>query len=46
MADSIRGDTASTQTLSIGSSQTSAIDFAGDTDWWKVSLQAGFSYQV
>ena len=46
MADSIRGDTASSQTLSIGSSQTSAIDFAGDTDWWKVSLQAGFSYQV
>jgi hypothetical protein len=32
--------------LEIGTSQTGAIDSIGDTDWWKVNLVYGFTYQV
>jgi hypothetical protein len=46
MADTILGNANSTQVLPIGNSQTAAIDFAGDADWWKVTLNAGFGYQV
>ena len=46
MADSIPGNITSTQTLDIGASATSTIDFLGDTDWWKVSLVYGYSYQI
>ena len=46
MADSIPGNTTSTKTLEIGASDTSSIDFFGDTDWWKVNLVYGYRYQV
>jgi subtilisin family serine protease len=46
MADSIPGNTTSTKTLEIDTSDTSSIDFLGDTDWWKVNLVYGFRYQV
>ena len=46
MADSIPGNSSSLTTLKVGASATSAIDFWGDTDWWKVDLIYGFSYQV
>jgi len=46
MADTILGSTSSTQVLAIGTSASSAIDFVGDTDWWKVNLVYGYRYQV
>ncbi len=46
MADTIPGNTTSTQTLSIGTSGYGAIDFYGDADWWKVNLLYGYRYQV
>ncbi|MEI7815979.1 MAG: S8 family serine peptidase [Desulfuromonadales bacterium] len=46
MADTIPGNTTSTQSLPIGTSASSAIEFIGDTDWWKVNLTYGFGYQI
>ncbi|MCV2422134.1 S8 family serine peptidase [Paucibacter sp. DJ2R-2] len=46
MADTIPGDTTSTQQLGIGASATSAIDFVGDVDWWRMSLTKGYQYQL
>ena len=46
MADTIPGNTTSTQSLPIGTSASSAIDFVGDTDWWRVDLVYGYRYQV
>ena len=46
MADTIPGSTASTQTLAIGDTASSIIDYVGDTDWWKVYLVQGYQYQV
>jgi len=46
MADTILGNANSTRVLPIGNTQTGTIDFAGDADWWKVTLNAGFGYQV
>jgi len=46
MADTILGNSTSTQALPIGESRTGAIDFAGDTDWRKVTLNAGFGFQA
>jgi subtilisin-like proprotein convertase family protein len=46
MADTIPGNTTSTQTLTIGASAFSAIDFLGDADWWKATLTYGYQYQV
>jgi hypothetical protein len=46
MSDTILGNVNSTQTLLIGLSGTSAIDYFGDTDWWKVDLSFGYTYQV
>ena len=46
MADSIPGNTTSTKTLEIDTSDTSSIDFLGDTDWWKINLVYGYSYQI
>ena len=45
-SDTIPGNITSTQTLAIGSTAYSAIDFYGDTDWWKVGLTYGYAYQV
>ena len=46
MADTIPGNTTSTQSLAIGTSAFNAIDYLGDTDWWKVYLTYGYQYQV
>ncbi len=46
MADTIPGNTSSFQILSVDTSASSAIDFAGDTDWWRVSLVGGYGYRV
>jgi Ca2+-binding RTX toxin-like protein/methionine-rich copper-binding protein CopC len=35
-----------TATLGVGGTQSSAIDTAGDTDWFRVSLTAGTTYQI
>ena len=45
-ADTIPGNTSSLQTLAIGTSATSAIDFAGDTDWWRATMLTGYGYQI
>ncbi|MBI4204752.1 MAG: S8 family serine peptidase [Betaproteobacteria bacterium] len=44
MADLIGSSPDTSGTLAIDSSQTSAIDFLGDTDWFSVSLIAGTTY--
>ena len=47
MSDLIAGDTSTTYTLAIGaSSSLGAIEFLGDTDWWRVNLVLGYQYQV
>ena len=46
MADTIPGNTSSFQILSVDTSASSAIDFAGDADWWRVSLATGYGYSV
>lgn len=46
MADTIPGDSTSITTLEINTSATSAIDYFGDSDWWRVSLSAGFGYWI
>ena len=42
--DTIRRDVNTTATLSIGQTVKSALDVAGDSDWFKVSLKAGLDY--
>jgi subtilisin-like proprotein convertase family protein/subtilisin family serine protease len=44
MADSIGSSPGTSAALAPDSSYTSALDFAGDTDWFAVSLVAGASY--
>ena len=46
MADMIPGNTSSSQLLAVDSSASSAIDFAGDVDWWRVTLASGWGYRV
>ena len=46
MADTVPGNTSTTQTLNIGASASSAIDLAGDADWWRVSLLQGWGYRI
>jgi subtilisin family serine protease len=46
MADTIPGNNSSTQPLALGSTVSSAIDFYGDTDWWRVNLSLGYQYQI
>ncbi|MBI4798648.1 MAG: S8 family serine peptidase [Desulfarculus sp.] len=43
--DDYAGDTSTPTTLATGGSLTGNIERAGDRDWFRVSLQAGFSYQ-
>lgn len=42
--DTIPGSTATTAVLTPGSFQTSAIDSAGDSDWFSITLTAGQTY--
>ena len=44
MADTIPGDTSSTEILPIGGSAGSAIDDAADSDWFAITLTAGTTY--
>jgi len=46
VADTVPGNTSTTQTLNIGASASSAIDLAGDADWWRVSLLQGWGYRI
>lgn len=47
MADFIAGKTSTTAILnSIYGSQSGSVDFIGDSDWFRVFLQAGYGYQV
>jgi|GEM_PF-538970 len=43
-ANTIPGDSSSTEVLTLGTARTSAIDFVGDTDWFRVTLTAGQTY--
>lgn len=42
--DTVRRDVETTATLSQGGSVNGAIDVSGDSDWFKVNLQAGLDY--
>ncbi|MCA3364964.1 MAG: S8 family serine peptidase [Roseomonas sp.] len=42
--DLIAGNTATTATLSAGALQVSGVDFAGDQDWFRLTLTAGWRY--
>lgn len=44
IAPDLPGNATTTEVLSIGSSLNNAIDFAGDSDWFKVWLISGNSY--
>ena len=46
MSDLIPGNTSSNTPIAIGSSVSGRLDFNGDTDWYRVQLQAGFGYQI
>ncbi len=46
MADTVAGDTSTTGTLAPGDSINSAIDFVGDTDWYRANLLSGWGYQI
>lgn len=43
-ADTIRRDVNTSATLSQGQTVRSAVDVAGDSDWFKVSMKAGLDY--
>ena len=44
--DEARNNIETQQTISSGGSVTGTVDAFGDQDWYRVSLEAGFSYQV
>ena len=44
--DLIAGDTTTTENLAAGATRASAVDFAGDQDWYRVDLTAGNTYQI
>jgi hypothetical protein len=46
MSTEIPGNISSTASISVGQSLSGHLDFNGDTDWYKVQLQAGFAYQI
>jgi VCBS repeat-containing protein len=46
LADTIPGGISTTTTVTVGAAVNGVIDFVGDTDWYRVSLQTGFAYQV
>jgi len=43
--DDYAGDTSTTGTATVGRQASGVIDFVGDRDWWRVSLQAGRTYR-
>ncbi|PHQ59009.1 MAG: hypothetical protein COC03_07250, partial [Robiginitomaculum sp.] len=46
LSNTIPGDTSTTETLAVGAQVVSTIDFAGDTDWFEVTLVAGTTYDI
>jgi Ca2+-binding RTX toxin-like protein len=46
IASTIAGDVTTTAELVVGTQTTSAIDFAGDRDWFRVELTDGQTYQI
>lgn len=44
--DTILSSTSTGATLIMNTSATSAIDFFGDSDWWRVALTAGYGYYI
>lgn len=42
----IPGDTSTTATISAGQTLAGTLDFARDTDWYRVSLTGGTTYQI
>ena len=44
-ADDYAGNISTVGTLAVGSSQIGTIEAAGDTDWFRINLQAGYTYQ-
>ncbi|NVO24776.1 hypothetical protein [Donghicola mangrovi] len=44
IAEDLPGDTSATAVLELGTSLDGAIDFSGDSDWFKIWLVAGNSY--
>lgn len=44
LADTIAGSSATTATLTTAAGQSSAIDTAGDQDWFRLTLTAGYRY--
>lgn len=45
MADDYAGSTSTIGTVSVGGSRSANIETAGDTDWFRITLQAGYTYQ-
>ena len=45
LAFAIPGNATTTEIIGVPGSRSSIIDFAGDTDWFKVTLTAGQTYQ-
>ena len=46
IANTIPGNTSTTESITVGSSISGTVDFHGDTDWYRVSLQAGVTYRI
>ena len=44
MPDDYAGDTSTTGTVAVGGSRTATVEVAGDTDWLRITLQAGYTY--
>jgi len=45
-ADDFAGNTSTTGTVSIGGSRTGVIETGGDSDWFRVDLEQGRTYQL
>jgi Ca2+-binding RTX toxin-like protein/urease beta subunit len=43
--DEYAGDTSTTGSVSVGRNTTATIETAGGTDWFEITLQAGFTHQ-
>lgn len=44
MVDDYAGNTSTTGTVSVGGARNGTIETAGDTDWFAITLQAGYTY--
>ena len=45
MADDYAGNTSTDGTVTVGGSRSGRIELAGDTDWFRITLTAGVTYQ-